>query len=203
MSTTPQAKRGLPAANRLIPHLLLAALFSAFALPVLAQTGSYPPPPPDDIIRTEFAAKNMKVDMLSMYNLSGMSEQWWKDLAAAIDTKLVGTDAEKEDGMRMIVFLATYYPDKADFSRNATELYNIYRFDGKEEFRVMALAALYAEGDDAAMRLIAYHTPYAKSAPWESNDLVRRVTDAAIARHFGTPSVTVEPPTMIRTAPPN
>jgi hypothetical protein len=183
--------------NRVLPSLFLLALVGTTTLPVVAQTRAYPPPPPQEIIRTEFAAKNMTTDMLSMYNLSGMSDEWWKDLSTVIDEKLVGGDEEKEQGMRMIVFLATYYPDKSDFSRSSTELYNIYRFDSKEEFRVMSLAALYAEGDDAAMRLIAYHAPYTKIAPWEKSDLVRNVAEAAIVRHFGTAEVVVEPPTVI------
>lgn len=143
------------------------------------------------------AVSKATLDMLTSLDLSDMSASWWQDLAADIDEKLLMEGIERDEAMRKVIFLSTYYPDKANFDRCATELYNIYRFNPDEGNRVMALAALYASGDDSAMRLIAYHAPYMRFAPWEDSDLVRHVTESAIMRYYGTPSVTVEPPAVI------
>ena len=172
-----------------LPALLTMCLLAPAAF---AQTTmEYPPEAPEGMPTT------MSVDELTMYDLSGMTAAWWDRLAERIDEDL-GKEKENQDqAMRKVIFLATYYPDKANFDRSTTELYNIYRFNQNEEFRVMALAALYASGDDSAMRLIAYHAPYTRYAPWEESDLVRHVTEAALMRYYGTPSVTVEPPQVI------
>lgn len=87
--------------------------------------------------------------------------------------------------MAKFIFLGTYYPDKVDFDRSTNELYNIYRFHRNRDHRIMALASLYAIGDEQAMRRIGFHRgPALTFAAWESDELVRRLTAAAVARHF-------------------
>ena len=176
--------------RRAMKGLVVLFMLGMFTTVALAQTS--PPKLP-----LNQAASEVSLDMLTSHDLSVMSEKWWSGLAADIDENLIKDSAERIDAMRKVIFLATYYPDKAKFNRNTTELYNIYRFNKNEEERVMALAALFAGGDDSAMRLIAYHAPYMRFAPWEDSDLVRHVTEAAIMRYYGTPSVTVEPPAPI------
>lgn len=177
--------------------LIVLFVLGMFTTAAIAQTPNFPPKPPANL-----AAADATLDMLTSHDLSGMSNQWWTDLSTAVDAELKAEDNMKRvEAMRKVIFLATYYPDKANFDRCGTELYNIYRFNKKEDERVMALAALYASGDDSAMRLIAYHAPYMRFAPWENSDLVRHVTEAAIMRYFGTPTVTVEPPSPIGARP--
>ncbi len=177
--------------------ITLAVVLALFATTAYAQaTQNYPPKAPPDL-----KASEVSVDMLSSYDLSSMSEGWWRELATHVDEALKGEGMAMEDAMRKVIFLSTYYPDLATFDRSVTELYNIYRFNKEEEYRVMALAALYASGDDSAMRLIAYHAPFTRFAPWEDSDLVLHVTEAAIMRYYGTPTITVEPPAVIGAQP--
>lgn len=177
---------------------VLNGLFALFVTILLSQaavaqtTPNYPPKAPADLKPAEAT-----LEILTSHDLSDMPQKWWNELAAHFDEQLLKNGPEREEAMRSIIFLATYYPDKANFERNTTELYNIYRFNRDEGMRVMALAALYAIGDDSAMRLIAYHAPYMRVAPWEDSDLVRHVTEAAIMQYYGTPNVTVQPPKAI------
>ena len=132
-------------------------------------------------------------DELVSYDLSTLDRQWWTSHADYVDEALKGSDEEKETAMRKVIFLATYYPEMADFSGSTTELYNIWRFNDDEQFRIMALAALFAQGDDHAMRLLAYHGEFASYAPWDPSPLVRRLTAAAVARYYGQPEIQVGP----------
>lgn len=91
--------------------------------------------------------------------------------------------------MRKVIFLASYYPDRANFRRSTTELYNIWRFNSSEQYRIMALAALFGTGDETAMALLAQRGNFAAFAPWDPSPLVRRLTAMAVARYYGVPGV--------------
>lgn len=132
-------------------------------------------------------------EQLGSHDLSGLDSQWWEDLSEAVDEQLKGSAEEQEEAMRKVIFLASYYPDKARFNDSVTELYNIWRFNRDEKFRVMALAALFAMGDEDAMRLLAYRGGLPTYAGWDPSPLVRRLTAAAVARYYGEPRIEVGP----------
>ncbi len=165
--------------------ILAFVLFFAISGLAAAQR---PPEAPADLSPAEADS-----EMLTTYDLSGMSMQWWNDLAKDVDVKLKGSDAEKQEAMRKVIFLATYYPDMANFKPSTTELYNIWRFNRNEQYRIMALASLFATGDESAMALLAQRGNFATYAPWDPSPLVQRLTAAAVARYYGVPGVEVGP----------
>lgn len=150
----------------------------------------------------QFAPANLSYETLSQedvssYDFSRLSGQWWKGVARSVDRDLLGGDEQKIDAMQKIIFLASVYPGQARFHRSTYKLYNIYRFDRNERLRVMALAALFSSGDEDGMRLVAYHDDGFSYAPWEESPRLRRLTAAAVARHFGTPEIEVGSPMPI------
>ena len=170
---------------------LTLALLLLGASPFAAHAQMQQPPPP---MPADAAASEATVEMLTSHDLSHMSSDWWNDLEEHIDETLGTSGADVEQAMAKVIFLATFYPDKVDFDDSIGELYNIYRFNDHESYRIMALAALYSIGDENAMRLLAYRGPFPNYAPWESSDLVRRLTAAAIASYYKEGVIEIGPP---------
>lgn len=153
---------------------------------------------PSDIAPTDFTQEEV-----SGYDLSSFGPTWWNGVGRAVDLELKGTDSEVERALQKVIFLATYYPEQANFRRSNYEIYLVWRFNRDERLRLMAISAMTAIGDDGAMRLLAYRDDGFSYAPWEESPLVRRLTAAAVGRHFGTPEVEVGPLTPATTSRPS
>lgn len=130
---------------------------------------------------------------VSSYDFSRVSSQWWSGASRSVNRDLLGSDEQKMDAMRKIIFLSTLYPASSNFDRSTYKLYHIYRFNRDEHMRVVALAALLASGDDSGMRLVASHDEGFSYAHWDESLRLRRLTAAAVAQHFAAPAIQVGP----------
>jgi hypothetical protein len=144
-----------------------------------------------------FTVSDATPPVLTSYDLSDMDEAWWSELSEYLSRPFSEPEGDVEQAMGKIIFLSTMYPDKVNFRHVTSDLYNVYRFDRREDHRIMALAALYAIGDENAMRLLAYRGPFATYAPWETSDWVRRMTAAAVAQYYREAEIEVGRPLFV------
>jgi hypothetical protein len=108
-----------------------------------------------------------------------MSKADWKVFVKAQTACLQSGDRQlKQQALQQIIFNATLYGDRADFCKSASCLYDIYRFDRDEQFRIMALAGLHAIGFEETMRQLA------RDVRWETSPRLRRLTMGALADHY-------------------
>ncbi len=93
--------------------------------------------------------------------------------------RLNATDTQtKQEAMQHVIYLATYYPEAINARRAAARLYEIYRLDRNESFRLMALAGLHAIGSENAMRQLS------QDVRLEGSDRVRRTANAVLVDYF-------------------
>lgn len=88
-------------------------------------------------------------------------------------------DESKQQALQNIIFLSTNFKEDVNFSRATSNLYNIFRFDQNEGYRIMALQALHAIGNETSMRQLAAHVR------WERSPRVRRFTNAVLNDYYG------------------
>ncbi len=109
------------------------------------------------------------------------SRAWWRALEQQLVLSLQFTDAAtREKAMQNIIYFATHHGDKVNLRKAAPPLLTLYRYGGDSNVRVLALTALHAIGDDAAMRELFREVRH------EESEWVRRMTIAALVDYFGT-----------------
>lgn len=89
------------------------------------------------------------------------------------------SEVRKAQALKEVVYIANQHGQGIDFRRTASRLYEVYRYDRNESYRVMALAALHAIGRKNSMKLLYQHVPF------ERSPRVRRQTVAALADYYG------------------
>jgi hypothetical protein len=157
-----------------------------------AQDLLLPKAPPD-------LTADQSLEVLGSYDLADMGDAWWKAVAGDVQRTLTTPGASPALAMRKVIYLSTFYPGQVRFDRCGSALYDVYRFDGSQPHRVLALTALSVMGYDPAMRKLTAYAPFALYAPWEDAPMVRHLTEAAVLAYYVTPHVVVEPPVILRT----
>lgn len=123
--------------------------------------------------------ENIDVEHLTSINLSTMSAEWWKRLIKQHGRMLRSSDEElREQALRNLIFFASNYPEHANLRRVTPRLYKIYRFDKKEEHRILALVALHATGNEMIMERFREHVAN------EQSERVRKLTLHALADYY-------------------
>jgi hypothetical protein len=158
----------------------------AAALAVLLATGVRAQPAPLESRLNEAAApsveavSNLPTAELSSLDLHALDEQWWKETGKAHAEAMHSTDADvRERTMQNVIFLASHYPEQVRFGSLGTPLLETYLFDQDEGHRLLALSAIYAMRDDAALRHISQYVQL------ERSDRVRKLTNKVLAEYFG------------------
>ena len=107
------------------------------------------------------------------------STAWWNALGRQLTLTLDGPyDQVHEAALQNVIFFATRYREKVRLNDAAPKLLDIYRKHERVGFRMMALAALHAIGDEDAMQKLN------RMVEAETSDRVRRVTVAALHDHY-------------------
>ncbi len=132
---------------------------------VLAFTGAATAQPLDPASTTAQAIRQM--DAVQWRHLS-------RQLTRSLDSPVAQI---RQEAMQHINFFATHYGDRVDFTSAVPELLRIYDADATEGYRIMALAALHAIGDEGAMQYLR------QAVQWERSERVRKLTLAALADH--------------------
>lgn len=87
-----------------------------------------------------------------------------------------GTDRER--AMQNIIYLSLEYGDQVSFARSTNRLLEIWQFDPVEEYRIMALQAIFAADSDRGVRTLRTRLDQQESAR------VRRHTKLALAEYY-------------------
>ena len=107
------------------------------------------------------------------------SPAWWNALGRQLTLPLdVPYDQVQEVALQNIIFFATHHREKVKLDDAVPHLLAIYQHHEHTEFRMMALVALHAIGNEDAMRQL---NQFVKA---ESSDRVRHVTLAALQDHY-------------------
>ncbi|GIV59992.1 MAG: hypothetical protein KatS3mg043_1081 [Rhodothermaceae bacterium] len=78
--------------------------------------------------------------------------QWWSNLEAQLTTSLDSpVEQVRDTALRHVIFFATYYGDRVDFTVAAGKILDVYEHERHEGRRMMALSALHAIGSRPAM----------------------------------------------------
>ena len=116
---------------------------------------------------------------LSTTDLSNMSSAWWKSLIKQHARLLRSSDEQrKAQALKNLIFFAKTYPETGRFKHATSRLYKIYRSDENEAYRIMALAALHAIGDERIMER------FREDVSVEKSERVRRYTLYALADYY-------------------
>lgn len=87
----------------------------------------------------------------------------------------------RHQALQHAAYFASFYGDQIDLSAALPNLLEIYRQDGDEACRLLAVAAIHAIGDEPTMRAVRKMT-----GVWEDPSMrVRLVTLAALADYYG------------------
>ncbi len=150
--------------------IALALLACAFTYTANAQLALSPDlfggfVPNNDVLEVEYSVMNADIR---------------RTVAKVQTDRLRSNNAEtKQEAMQHVIYLAHYYPEAINPHRASARLYEIYRLDRNESFRVMALAGLHAIGSENTMRQMS------QDVRLEGSDRVRRLTNAALVDYFG------------------
>ena len=107
------------------------------------------------------------------------SDAWWNALGRQLTLTLDGPyDQIEEAALQNVIFFAVHHREKVKLNDAAAKLLEVYRKHEQVAFRMMALAALHAIGDEDAMQKL---NQIVRS---ETSDRVRRVTVAALHDHY-------------------
>ncbi len=107
-----------------------------------------------------------------------LNAEAWTLLCESHAAQLKSKDPVRKDiALQNVIFFATHYPGKVRYQPAMAALYGIYRFDDSEAYRIMALAALHAIGDEAVMQQLY------QDVQREKSPRVRALTKAALANH--------------------
>lgn len=107
------------------------------------------------------------------------SPAWWNALGRQLTLTLDKPHAQVEvHALQNVIFFATHYRAQVKLNDAAPKLIEIYRWHPEREFRLMALAALHAIGDERAMETLG------ELLRREPNGPVRRLTVAALNDHY-------------------
>lgn len=104
---------------------------------------------------------------------------WWSNLGQQVSASLYLPVPQIQDqSLQHIIFFATNYPLRVDFSGAVGKMLEIYETDPDEDRRTLALAALHAVGNDYAMKRLH------ELVRWESSERVHRLTLAVLADYY-------------------
>lgn len=109
------------------------------------------------------------------------SSTWWKALERQLALNLAVDYADvQEIALQNVIFFATLHADKLSFYDMVPSLLEVYRNHENEAYRIMALSALDAIGDERAMQQL-YRVVEAKP---DAEDRLHRLTLAAVYNHY-------------------
>lgn len=109
------------------------------------------------------------------------STTWWKALEQQLVLNLeTSSDNLSAASLQNVIFFATLHADKVSLKKTVPALMEIYCNHTNESFRIMALSALDAIGDDGAMRAL-FHVVETEPAP---DDRLHRLTVAVLYDHY-------------------
>ncbi len=107
------------------------------------------------------------------------SATWWNALGRQLTLSVdVPYEQVQETALQNIIFFATHHGEKVKLNDAAARLLGIYQHHDQEAFRIMALAALHAIGDESTMQKLQ------RIVEEEASDRVRHVTVAALHDHY-------------------
>ena len=107
------------------------------------------------------------------------SAAWWNALGRQLTLSVDVPYAQvRETALQNIIFFATHHGEKVKLNDAAPTLLAIYQHHDQVAFRMMALAALHAIGDEDAMQTLN------RIVEDEASDRVRHVTAAALHDHY-------------------
>ena len=107
------------------------------------------------------------------------SPAWWNALGRQLTLLLdVPYDQVNTATLQNVIFFATHHREKVQLNDAAPRLLDVYRKHEQAAFRMMALAALHAIGDEGAMQQLN------RVVEREPSDRVRRATLAALNDHY-------------------
>ncbi len=116
---------------------------------------------------------------LSTTDLSNMSSAWWKSLIKQHARLLRSSNEQhKTQALKNLIIFAKTYPKTGRFKHATSRLYKIYQADENEAYRIMALAALHAIGDERIMER------FREDISVEKSERVRRYTLYALADYY-------------------
>lgn len=103
---------------------------------------------------------------------------WWDALGPQLTLSLVQTDGQIDAAtLQNIIYFAANHGDKVRLDDAAPLLLEVYRTHGRESYRTMAMAALYAIGEPGAMKQLA------RARKQEPSEKLRKLTLAALAAY--------------------
>lgn len=107
------------------------------------------------------------------------SAAWWNALGRQLTLTLdVPYDQVQEAALQNVIFFATQHREKVTLNDAAPKLLEVYLKHERVAFRMMALAALHAIGDEDAMQTLN------QVVRQEASERVRHVTVAALHDHY-------------------
>ncbi len=107
------------------------------------------------------------------------SKAWWNTLEHQLTLSLdVPYEQVEETALQNIIFFATHHGEKVKLNDAAARLLGIYRNHDQVTYRIMALAALHAIGDESAMQQLN------QIVEDEASNRVRHVAIAALHDHY-------------------
>ena len=107
------------------------------------------------------------------------SAAWWNALGRQLTLSVdIPYEQVKETALQNIIFFATHHGEKVKLNDAAPTLLTIYQHHDQVAFRMMALAALHAIGDESTMQRLN------QIVEQEASDRVRHVTVAALHDHY-------------------
>ena len=126
------------------------------------------------------AALPSSVDQYVADSYEKRSKAWWKALERQL-TLAVDMPYEQvsEVTLKNIIFFATHHSDKVKLDRVAPRLLEVYRERDAVGYRMMAVAALHAIGNEGSMQQLN------QIVANETEGMVRNVTIAALNDHYG------------------
>ncbi len=105
--------------------------------------------------------------------------RWWDALASELVLGVARPVGEVEEtALQNVIFFAEVHGKRLDLKSAVPYLLAIYRDDEREGTRIMALAALHAIGNRAAMKDLR------EGVALEASPRVKRLTVAALAEYF-------------------
>ncbi len=108
------------------------------------------------------------------------SPEWWhgfsKQLVVLLDSPIPKV---QEQALSHIIFFANQYPDKMDLDPATGRILDLYRSDEMEARRTLALMALHAIGNEAAMRKLNTLVRY------ETSPRIENLTRAVLSEYYG------------------
>ncbi len=125
------------------------------------------------------AALSAFSDARAQQAFEGRDALWWSNLGQQVSASLNLPVAQIQDqSLQHIIFFATNYPLRVDFSDAVSNILDIYENDANEGRRTLALAALHALGNDYAMKRLS------EVVQWESSTRIHHLTMVVLAEYY-------------------